>query len=353
MESKDLSCAGCFEVIISKSHLKCCICHGAYDLACAGLNENRFHSNYSISTAAGKKRRAVWECPTCVSKKRKGGNLDTPVRSWDVNTGVPPSSAVSEGSPSDNVTLRTKQIADNDITALIRTEIKAAIRSEFSPIKSQLNDLQKSVEFITQQYDDLLKTTNSIMDSYKTINSDTTRLSTTVVTLTERINNLEQHLRETNLEFHGVPQRKDENTVEVIKKVADIVSFKLDDRELLNCTRVASMNKDSKRPRTIVVKLCSPRRRDEFYSAVARYNKAHSNSRLSSSSLGFGGDPSIIYVSEHLSPANKALHYAARIKTKELSYKFVWVRNGRIFVRKDEISKFIHVKNQQTLDSLV
>ncbi|XP_026313609.1 uncharacterized protein LOC113225508 [Hyposmocoma kahamanoa] len=244
-------------------------------------------------------------------------------------------------------------VPDLDIAALIRTEIKAAIRSEFSPIKSQLNDLQKSVEFITQQYDDLLKTTNTIMDNYKTIKSDTTHLSTTVTTLTERLNNLEQHLRETNLEIQGVPQRKDENIVEVIKKVADVVSFRLDDRDILNCTRVASMNKDSKRPRAIVVKLCSTRRRDEFYSAVVRYNKAHSNSKLSSLSLGFGGDPSIIYISEHLSPVNKALHYATRIKVKELSYKFLWVRNGRIFVRKDEVSRFIHVKNQQTLDSLV
>lgn len=161
---------------------------------------------------------------------------------------LPPSPKGSEISPSDNVTLRTKQKVDLDIAGLIRNEIIAAIRAEISPIKSQLNDLKKSVEFITQQYDDLLKTTNTIRDNYKTIKSDTTHLSTAVATFTERMNNLEQHLCETNLEIQGVPQSKDENIVEVIKKIADIVSFKLDDRDTLNCTRVARMNNDSKRP---------------------------------------------------------------------------------------------------------
>ena len=119
-----------------------------------------------------------------------------------------------------------------------------------------------------------------------------------------------------------------------------------------NCTRVASFNKDNKRPRAIVVKLCSTRRRDEIYSAVARYNKNHANNKLNTSLLGMGGDSSLIYVSEHLSPLNKSLHYAARQKATQLGFKFIWVRNGRIFMRKNETSKYVHVKNLATLENL-
>lgn len=68
--------------------------------------------------------------------------------------------------------------------------------------------------------------------------------------------------------------------------------------------------------------------------------------------MGIAGDKSPVYVCEHLSPANKALHAAARIRSRELGYKFVWVRNGHIFMRKDETSRFIHIKNKQTLVAL-
>ena len=62
-----------------------------------------------------------------------------------------------------------------------------------------------------------------------------------------------------------------------------------------------------------------------------------------------GGPRKSVYVSEHLSPANKSLHAAARLKAKELNYKFTWIRNGRIFVRKDESSEFILIRNTESL----
>ncbi|CAH2096312.1 unnamed protein product [Euphydryas editha] len=163
---------------------------------------------------------------------------------------------------------------------------------------------------------------------------------------------MEQCMRESNLEIQGVPEFKSENVVSVVKQVAKVVSAKLHDEDILSCTRVAAMNKKGQRPRAIVVKLKSSRCRDEVYSAVRRFNKAHLNEKLNSSHLGIAGEKTNVYVCEHLSPANKALHAAARIKSRELGYKFIWVRNGHIFVRKDENSRFIHIKNQQTVSSL-
>lgn len=112
---------------------------------------------------------------------------------------------------------------------------------------------------------------------------------------------------------------------------------------------MASVNKGSKKPRVI---LRSVRCRDEFYSAVARFNKSNPGNKLNSSMLGIGGISSSVYVAKHLSRANKMLHAAARAKAKDLSYKFVWVRNGRVFMRKNETSHFIHVKNNEVLERL-
>ncbi|XP_063835233.1 uncharacterized protein LOC135084388 [Ostrinia nubilalis] len=260
----------------------------------------------------------------------------------------------------ENVTLRRKTSASSTITdpkdseflKMIKLEVRAAVRAELAPISEKLNELQNSVQYVSNQYDDIVKTTSKIMNDYKNLQSECSTLRATVEDLSERLNNMEQQAREANLEIHGVPYHRSENVLAIVNKIAEVVSHKLNDIDVLKCTRVASINKDNKRPRSIIVKLKGSRSRDEFYSAVTRYNRSHPKNRLSSSLLGIAGDSCPVYVSEHLSPANKALHAATRAKCKELSYRFVWVRNGRIFARKNETSPFIFVKNRQVLDTL-
>lgn len=47
------------------------------------------------------------------------------------------------------------------------------------------------------------------------------------------------------------------------------------------------------------------------------------------------------FVNLFLSPVNKSLHAAARIRAKELNYKYTWINNGRIFMRKDDFGEAI------------
>lgn len=259
-----------------------------------------------------------------------------------------------------NVTQRSKSktvksnapLYDTDLISTIRDEIRTAIRAELAPVKEQLKELKDSVQYMSNQYDDLIKTTDAIVDDYRNLKTECHQLRSTVSVMAARMETMEQYLRESNIEVQGIPQNKNEHLVNIIEKIADVVSLKLNDNDILKCTRVASINKENKKPRTIVVKLRSTRCRDEFYSAVARFNKSNPNNKLNSSMLGIGGIGSPVYVSEHLSPANKSLHAAARAKAKQLSYKFVWVRNGRIFMRKNETSNFIHVKNNEVLERL-
>ncbi|CAH2097388.1 unnamed protein product [Euphydryas editha] len=77
------------------------------------------------------------------------------------------------------------------------------------------------------------------------------------------------------------------------------------------------------------------------------------NEKLNSSHLGYAGLKSPVYVVEHLSPNNKALHAAARIKAKEMNYKYVWVRNGKIFVRKNEGAELIQIRNKNSLSKII
>ena len=51
-----------------------------------------------------------------------------------------------------------------------------------------------------------------------------------------------------------------------------------------------------------------------------------------------------VYINEHLSPGNKRLFAIAIKKKHELGFKFVWSRNGSIFMKKDEFKSSVTFK---------
>lgn len=130
--------------------------------------------------------------------------------------------------------------------------------------------------------------------------------------------------------------------------------YDISESHIHHVTRTAKIKSTNTRPRSVVVQFSSPRVRDTFLAASIKYNKSKhvKDEKLNSKLLGIGGKTENIYVVEHLSPSNKALHAAARQRGKEMHYKYVWVRNGKIFMRKTDDSDYKYIRDQETLDKL-
>ncbi|XP_037298997.1 uncharacterized protein LOC119190695 [Manduca sexta] len=167
--------------------------------------------------------------------------------------------------------------------------------------------------------------------------------------ITGRLNILEQHQRECNLEMNGVPENRSENITKLIGILASKIECPISETDIVHASRVAKINKENDRPRTIIFKLRSRLLRDSLLAAVQTYNKHNPREKINSHHLGISGNCVPIYVSEHLSPTNKSLHAAVRLKAKELGYKFVWVRDGRIYARKDEFCSALHIRSMDGL----
>lgn len=160
-------------------------------------------------------------------------------------------------------------------------------------------------------------------------------------------------MRDSNLEIVGVPEFRNENLPSTVLQLAKVVDIDISDDDIVHVTRIAKINRQSDRPRSILVKLRSPRKRDILLAAVTKFNKKNPKDKLSSQHLGLGGPGVPVFVAEHLTPENRSLHAAARIKAKGLAYKFIWVRNGRIFVRKDETSQAIAIRCMDSLNRII
>ncbi|CAG4964370.1 unnamed protein product [Colias eurytheme] len=363
-------CAGCHNTVKGTHSLRCSLCSSVYDLQCAGTSDKRF-------IAMLPEKKSSWKCPACLNLRPKLDNTNTPIRNI---LKEPVCDDLSSHVADSNITLRNKmggssrsrpnasddsnpvteaslqKILDSfksDMTEVIQNAVTKAVCDKFSTLTKQISDFHESLTFLNDQYEALklhVKENDNIMTN---LTKENATLVITVKDLTSRLAYTEQHLRESNLEINGIPENRSENLSNCLNQLAKVVNADIKDDDIMQVTRIAKINKDDGRPRAVVAKLRSPRHRDILLAAVQKYNKCNSDDKLSTHHLGIGGTNKPVYVAEHLTPANKILHATARLKAKETNYKFVWVRNGKIFVRKNETSQALQIRCLDSIKKMV
>ncbi|CAG5020916.1 unnamed protein product [Parnassius apollo] len=133
-----------------------------------------------------------------------------------------------------------------------------------------------------------------------------------------------------------VREKRHENLLHLVEKLYDTVNVTLDTNCICAVRRIAKINPKSDRPRNILLTLQTERQRDILLSAVKRYNKTNHPNHLNSTCLGIEGEYRAIYVNEHLSSTTKKLYAEARKFAKDNSYKYVWVKYERVYMRKND-----------------
>lgn len=236
-----------------------------------------------------------------------------------------------------------------DISKIIEQTVTKVVTEKLNEMCQRISDFHEALSFLSIQYDELKGRQCENTSIIQRLQSENSLLTTTVKDLSLRLTLSEQHQRENNVEINGIPEHRSEILPNCIMQLAKVVKSPLVDEDIVQVTRVAKMNKDDKRPRAIVAKLRSPRQRDVLLAAIQNFNKTNPEDKLSSYHLGLAGAKSPVFVSEHLTPSNKSLHAATRKQAKDMSFKFVWVRNGRIYVRKNETAQAIYIRGPDSL----
>lgn len=235
----------------------------------------------------------------------------------------------------------------------IKSEIASVISAELKFLKEEIGDMKESMNFMSDQFEDIRRTREEDRVLVKNLQEQNLKLESMVNEQNSRINQLEQQARSSNLEIQCVPEKRDENIMQIVADISKTIGFRLDEREVQHCTRIAKLNKTGTRPRSIVIQFSSQKTRDLFLAAAITFNKSKPNlkDKLNSGHIGFR-DITPIFITDHLSPANKALHAATRMKAKEKGYR-VWIRNGKIFARKGFDGNFIHVRDYDSIKKII
>lgn len=304
-------CEKCSDLITINDLIICSSCSSKLHSSCAGLKEKTFKEMLPMN----KKK---WKCGECKQPKP----ASTPAR--------------------DGQSLLS--IDFDKLTAYIDKKLenfREEIRKDFCKhIEKEMCEIKESISFMSNTFDDIKATLANNSKLIKELKSENQQIRAQNNDLQNRLHAVEQQSRECNIELQCVPEDRAENLVNLSMQLSSIVKGGLQVNDILSVHRVAKLDKNSQRPRSIIIKLSSPRCRDSFLAAAKHFNKSNSNDRLNSSHLGVGGDAKKpIYVCEHLPLATKQLHAATRIFARENSFKFVWIRNGRVYLRKDEQSQ--------------
>lgn len=334
-------------VLVTQKRTKCIKCHTQCHLDCITPTS----SNKSVGP------RGKWLCPPCALTANKGENNTKSPSSEGKNKEVENNTQVLS-TPS---TSTDEQHLDKNSPLLlaIRNEvnevISGTIGSELSIIRKELsglNEIKVSLDYLSNLFDSVKQELEEAKTEIVNLKKENNNLREIVAANSSTIDLLEKELRSNNIEIHCVPEYRSENLVNVVEHIGNVIKVPIQEGQITKCTRIAKFNKNSSRPRSVLVKFNNQLLRDRFLAGVAKFNKSNSDNKLNTSHIGISGEKAPIFVQENLTAVAKEIHSATRIFAREKGYRFVWTRNGRIFLRKSISSDLIVVKTKEQLKSL-
>lgn len=351
------ACSGCGVTFKDRRVLNCSSCKLKYDLLCANIDKQSF-----IDMNAEAK--SSWECPECRCKKPKVVNSDsTPVRSLpreDPNATHRVKEKMLTAQPKNPNSLDTN---NSDIAALT-AEIRL-LREEMADFKQQCITLTESLGNCNNRLDEcdkkILKRDQEIIE-----------LKAAMIQLQQENSNRAQNQLSNEVEISGIGEEPKENLHHIVLLTAKKIGVELSDKDIDWAIRVgppqstakidvlteteteavmeagaklADAKLKEKAPRPIVVRFTRRKLRDDFLEG------AKGRRGLKSDDIVHGTSRNV-FINERLTKENRYLFRNARIAAAEKGYKYCWVRNGRIFIRRADKRPVISIRSHEDLEQL-
>lgn len=233
-----------------------------------------------------------------------------------------------------------------------RSEI-AAMRIELSNINSIFEKLSHAVQGLDSRIGSLEQRVQILEDRPAAASSEVKDLTDTVERLKLELNDRDQELLTTEVEIAGIPETKNENPIHLAVLVAQKLSVEVDPKDIVCAERVGmrrttdnDVGADNGRPRALAVRLTRRALRDELLHAARRARGADT------AGFDLPGTPRRFYVNERLTRTNRQLFYKARQEGSRLNWKYVWTRDGRIYVRRQPNTQALRVRSEDDLEKI-
>lgn len=305
----------------------CSVCGSKFHFGCSGVSERGFER-----LGTNKKN---WLCASC--RDNATSITSEPAQSHNMEVDCVPGNS---------------EVLQLILAKISNLEVKfssfQSLQSDLKQVAKDISDLKSSFESKMEEITTKVSNIEDRVSSLESTKSVISNLKVIVNELVEKNAHNEQWVRRSNLQINGVPQKAGENLIDLLKTLAKVSGFPFDVKSDLDfVTRVAVMNNaDNKKPKPIIVKMQSRYKKDDFLASIRKLKE------IKTSDLGFSGDTGRIYVNDHLSSRNKILLQKAKQRAKEKEYKYCWVRNCTIMVRRNDSSPVLHITSEDALKKI-
>jgi hypothetical protein len=248
---------------------------------------------------------------------------------------------------------------NSDLSGEEQSDENASIKEMLRRIEKKVEEIPaliESVSFMSKQYDDLMEKidknnnlTEDLIKKVDVLSKDAETKDQIIEELSDRLNVLEQANLSMCVEIHNYEQIPGEELKVTVKRLADRIQAPPIESTVCDMyRRMPNMKRQgaSGVPGVIVMK---------FNSADARnvWLERRRLNNITSGSVNNNNCELKIRVFEMLTPQNKKLLWQTRTTAKAANYTFIWVKNGRIFIKENENKGTVRIFNEKDLKNKI
>jgi hypothetical protein len=222
------------------------------------------------------------------------------------------------------------------------TQIKATLENMFTKQFENINDkLDKTL----QQLQNATKEIEQLKLINRELKEENKELKERADQMEIEIHHLAQYSRNRNIELHGIPEQQGEKIEEIVIQVGKKLQVDFNNSDFV-AHRIGMNNHRKNIPRPIIVQFDKRKIRDNIL-------KNGKQSKLSTKDINMQFMDNPLYVNENLSPYFKKLfHQAKQLKTSH-GFRYIWIANSKILVKKQEGSKPVCIGSEKDLKKII
>ncbi|KAI5715434.1 hypothetical protein M8J76_012626 [Diaphorina citri] len=336
-----MQCFGCNGKLPSNgNYVHCNACNEDYHFKCTTLSERSY-------TTMSKANKLKWKCHECRKNNNSQGDSGKVTRKRnDSVTSISSSELLDNLGGGGGGGLNRSKSMDPMENILSRFEEKL-----WKKMDKKFNDIERYMEFSSEKMDDFFKMMKELQKKcilmegeQEIIRQENMELKSKVKSLEAQVQENSQHLNHGNkIEIVGLPATVN-NEKETVSKIL----------EKVNGVSIAESNYDMETRKyenrlNVTVQFQAKSLRDKIMKKKLSERKVKLGDVVNSGDVD---DTKFVYLNESLSPYYGKLFSEAKKIKRDKNYAHIWVRDGKILLKKQENSRPMQLKCMDDLGKI-
>lgn len=221
------------------------------------------------------------------------------------------------------------------------------MEEKIDKLYKKMEDMEKS---LGKKYDEIRSNIKTTIDNQEILNQSLKKLQkenkvyrNEILELKDRVEYLERSKLETTMNLYPVIETEKMDLKEVVQKIGKKTGIKLEGRDIVDIFR--RPKKKSGKPGDIVIKFINKEIRDKVLEGIRKVRLTHDD-------IGIKCEIGRIYGNEELTRLGKDIYYKALKLKYEEKWKFLWIKGGKTYIKKEESGRAIRLDNLETIEEL-